>query len=131
MQASFNESIFEIQCTENYEEMKVILDLILTTRIMYMQIRINYYQHHSDFNTKNKEIHILREVEDFTKDILHIQSQLKQVCNHFFVASSLPLDSPFFKGNYDLKVNLVKYEIIIDMRYSTIKMIILLQYFFK
>ena len=125
------ESTFEIQCTENYEEMKVLLDLIITTRIMYMQIRINYYHHHANYNTKSKEIHILGEVEEFTDDILQIQSQLKQVCNHFFVASSLPLDSPFFKGNHDLKVKLVKYEIIIDMRYSTIKMIILLQYFFK
>ncbi len=93
--------------------MKVLLGLIITTRVMYMQIRINYYQHHANYNTKSKEMHILAEMGDFTDDILQIQSQLKQVCNHFFVASTLPLDSPFFRGNYVLKVKLVKNEIII------------------
>jgi len=89
---------FNTKCNENYEQMKVLLDLIITTRVLYMQIKINYYQHHDDYNTEDKEIHILEEVENFTSNVLQIQSEIKHVCKYFFVASSLPADSPFFKA---------------------------------
>ena len=90
-----------IQCNEDYEQLKVLIDPIITTRVLYMQIKINYYQHHDDYNTEDKETHILDEVEKFTSNVLQIQSEIKHVCKYFFLACSLPADSPFFKGIYN------------------------------
>jgi len=89
---------FNTKCNENYEQMKVLIELIITTRVMYMQIKINYIQHHDAYDTKNKEVHMLEEVEKFTSNVLEIQSEIKHVCKYFFLASSLPTDSPFFKA---------------------------------
>ena len=102
------------QCTENNEEFRILHSLILTTRIMYMELRITYFQHHQDFNKDSKELqsHIFEELQEFIHDLNIIKKIVTDVLPYFYITSSLP--STFVKGNiiiiYSLYLFLFNFE---------------------
>ena len=71
---------------------------MLTTRIMYVKIKVTYYQSYDKFKQEDRENEVLEEIDYCIKDVINIKECMTEVCNYFLPVNSLPDDCPFLTG---------------------------------
>ncbi len=72
---------------------------VLTTRVMYLEVKDHYFNNYELFTSEEREAQIKNEVELFTQDVETISKSMSSVCDLFHAVRSLPKENTFSPGN--------------------------------
>ena len=113
--------IYSTQCDENLDQLYEMYDYVITTRTMYLHIKVAYFNNYEDFTKAEKTEALTEELMNFSMNVEVIVDSITEVYTYFLAARTLHRNIPFHPGKHQFsspKVSKNCNQSIEDLKFS-------------